>query len=239
LATSVNYTSEVLDTRLLRGGPAMLVPATWEFESRLRTDPSRSVVFDCNFELTRSRTSGAHGVEVEPSLAIIPVSTLRLALGVYYESGVDDLQYIETSTSMAGTPRFILGRIDRQSLNATIRVDWNMTNNLSLQFYGSPFGAVGKYSQFRSVSNPRADSYNDRFVEAGDRNCNFAFGQFRSVMVFRWEYLPGSQLYLVWSHERTQYEQPVTNSVGASIRDLEGAPGVNVFLMKVSYWFTI
>jgi hypothetical protein len=239
LSTSFRYETESLDTRLLRGGPAMLVPAIWGFDSRIRTDPSKSVVFDCSLELTGSGSNGGHSAEVEPSVAVIPFSTLRLALSVSFENAVDDLQYISTTTSATRAPEFVLGRIDRQSLNATFRVDWNMTNDLSLQFYGSPFGAVGKYSQFKSVSNPRADSYFERFVDSGHENCDFVYGQFRSVMVFRWEYLPGSQLYLVWSHERTHYEQPATNSVGGSIRTLENVAGENVFLMKMSYWFTI
>jgi hypothetical protein len=239
LKTDVGYASEALDPRLLRGGPAMLVPASWEFGTRLRTDPSSSVVFECDFEVTGSSKNESHGIKAEPSIAVIPVSTLRLALGVSIESAVDDLQYIGTYTSGTGAPQFMLGRIDRQSASATIRVDWNLTNDVSLQFYGSPFGAAGRYSQFKSVTNPRAESYTDRFVSSVDENRDFVFGQFRSIMVFRWEYLPGSQLYLVWSHERTRYDQPATKSVGSSIRELGDVAGVNVFLMKLSYWFTI
>jgi len=242
LSVSLSHTPEVLDTRLLRGGPAMKVPAWWEIESRLRSNPSADVVFECEYEVSPARQNGSAWYSVEPSLAVTPVPTLRIAVSAVYTSTLDDLQYVGSGMP-AGTMEYYLARIDQQSLGMTFRVDWNMTNTVSVQYYGSPFGSVGRYSGFKRVTDAKAAEYEKRFLiddaASASNHEDFDFSQFRSVMVFRWEYLPGSQLYLVWSHERTRYEQPGVNSVGGAIRDLSDAVGTNVFLAKLSYWFTI
>jgi hypothetical protein len=111
---------------------------------------------------------------------------------------------------------------------------------------------------FKEVNNPRAADYSERFslinpTQSGNTyevygnngpeysfgNPDFAFRQFRSNLVFRWEYLPGSQVYLVWSHERTAYDQPGDDSVGEAIYSLQHVSPSNIFLMKLSYWFSI
>jgi hypothetical protein len=131
---------------------------------------------------------------------------------------------------------------------------------LSLQYYGSPFASVGRYSLFKVVSNAQAADYSSRFsiinptwndnayevYETGGTtpdyafgNPDFAFGQFRSILVLRWEYLPGSLVYLVWSHERTAFDQPGDSSVGDAVRNLSNVSPTNIFLVKFSYWLSI
>ena len=70
-------------------------------------------------------------------------------------------------------------------------------------------------------------------------NPDFNFSQFRSNLVLRWEYRPGSQLYLVWSQERTGYSMPGINSVNEVMRDLGNVSPSNIFLVKINYWFSI
>jgi hypothetical protein len=182
---------------------------------------------------------------------------MRVAISVNYSSNVDNLQYVDTRL-VDKNQRYILARIAQQSFGATFRIDYNFTPELSLQYYGSPFASVGRYSQFKTVNKPGASEYSDRFFTLnptqkgnsfevpGDNgfeysfmNPDFAFGQFRSNLVFRWEYLPGSQIYLVWSHERTAYDQLGNDSVDKALRNLQNVSPTNLFLLKLSYWFSI
>jgi hypothetical protein len=256
-STSLNFTPEALDTRLLRGGYAMLVPRSWSLGSYMRTDPSERVFFDCTYNVSGSAHQSSRSSYVQPGLSVMPLTTLRVAVSINYSSNVDNLQYVDTR-SVNNDQRYILARISQQSLGVTFRIDCNVTPELSIQYYGSPFSSVGRYSMFKEVNNPRAADYGERFSlidptqnnntyevygingpEYSFGNPDFAFKQFRSNLVFRWEYLPGSLIYLVWSHERTAYDQPGDNSVDAAIRSLQNVSPANIFLAKLSYWFSI
>jgi hypothetical protein len=152
-----------------------------------------------------------------------------------------------------------LAHLDQKTLGATFRIDYNITPELSLQYYASPFASVGKYSAFKEVTNPRAEFYADRFsllnteysnnaYQVGARdgipaysinNPDFTFNQFRSNLVFRWEYRPGSQVFLVWGNERTGWRNDSSSKVGDAISQLKSVIPNNIFLVKLNYWFSL
>ena len=134
-----------------------------------------------------------------------------------------------------------------------------LTPDLTIQYDGSPFVSNGVYDGFKRATSPRRSDYADRFHEFASSeiafvpeanayrvtegsstyafgNPNFDFRQFRSNLVARWEYKPGSSLYVVWSQDRTD-QQVFGRSLTSSLDALRLAPATNVFLVKMSYWF--
>ena len=253
LSTAVTLSSAALDTRLLRGGPAMLVPWHWNLSAGLQTDYSRRISAFVNASTTRSSKKNMQYYNINPGVALQILNPLKLEVSLNYESNKDALQYIDTK-SVNSEDRYILGKLNQKTLSFTFRIDYNITPELSVQYYGSPFASVGGYSEFKSVTNPRADAYSDRFkildvIPVGDdyrvsegytfANPDFNFNQLRSNLVCRWEYRPGSQFYIVWSQERTDFRQPGHDSVSESLGNLRHVKSNNVFLIKLSYWFSI
>ena len=258
--TSINYTAQALDTRILRGGYAMLIPAVWSHSFYVRTDPSEKIFFDLTTDISLSDYQSKRYYSLEPGTSIMLSNTLKLSLSANYSSNIDDLQYIYTKT-VDNENKYVLAKINQHTLGFTFRIDYHITPEFSIQYYGSPFASVGKYSEFKSVTSPQAENYNDRFsflniVQNGDEyeviennadrstpvtfhNPDFNFSQFRSNLVLRWEYLPGSQIYLVWSNERTYFENPSGRSVSDAISLLKDVYPASVFLLKFSYWFNI
>ena len=60
---------------------------------------------------------------------------------------------------------------------------------------------------------------------------------FRSNAVLRWEYRPGSALFLVWQHGRADEEsQYGSRSFGRDLQQLFRSPADNTLLVKLSYW---
>ena len=57
--------------------------------------------------------------------------------------------------------------------------------------------------------------------------------------MFRWEYRPGSTLYLVWTQERTDAEGNSRFNLGPSFRHLISADADNIFLAKVTYYLNM
>jgi len=257
--TSVNYTSEALDTHILRGGYAMLVPGKLTNYFYVRTDLSKKVFFNFSSNLTVSENQSNSYFSAQPSLSVMPLNTLKISVSANYSQSMDNLQYVSTN-AINGGQRYILGKINQHTVGATFRIDYNITPEFSIQYYGSPFASVGKYSEFKSIINPRDASYNKRFtilnpilngnnyeisensnsqVNYVFENPDFNFSQFRSNFVFRWEYRPGSQLYVVWSQDRTNYSMPGTNSEYAALGKLKDIFPNNIFLIKFNYWFSL
>jgi hypothetical protein len=161
------------------------------------------------------------------------------------------------------SPRTIVASVKQKTLRFVTRLNYNITPDLTLQYYGQPFITRPLYEKFAYVTDPNAKKYENRFVafapaqiisNAGeysvDENADgtadysfakpdFNFVQFRSNLVARWEYKPGSELYLVWSQGNTasafdELNTPIANSLFSNA--LAGQPR-NIFLVKWTYRF--
>ncbi len=191
-----------------------------------------------------------------------PLNSMSLSLITEFEKSPNKTQYV-TETSFNGTPRYILGEIDNQSLTTTLRVNYSINPNLSIQYYGQPFIFNAEFSNFNYVNNPIAEDLNDRVTwfdnnqisedggvysvdEDLDGNSdysfsdpNFSFVQFRSNLVVRWEYIPGSEVFLVWSQGITGIGDP-TNDFNTIIdNQLLSQRPQNTFLIKATYRFVL
>ncbi len=193
-----------------------------------------------------------------------PLNTLNLSLINEFEVNPNKTQYV-TQADFNGTQRYILGEIDNESLSTTLRVNYNINPNLTIQYYGQPFIFKAKYSNFNYVNDPVASDLNDRVTWYGDNqitfseeddtyfvdedgdsqtdysfgNPDFAFVQFRSNLVVRWEYIPGSEIFLVWSQGITGLGD-VDNDFSEIIdNQLLSARPQNTFLIKATYRFVL
>jgi len=70
-------------------------------------------------------------------------------------------------------------------------------------------------------------------------NPNFNYKSLRGTAVLRWEVMPGSVLYFVWSHDQANYDDPGSFSLGRDWKNLLKSEGNDVFAVKFSYWFDI
>jgi hypothetical protein len=71
------------------------------------------------------------------------------------------------------------------------------------------------------------------------KNPNFSFNEFRSNLVARWEYLPGSTIYVVWEHNQSRNDMVYQPGWGNNLDRMFGLPASNTFMMKVNYWFAL
>ena len=258
---SVSYKDKV-DTRMLRGGPALRWHDYYEAEGSLGSDDSRRVSARAHGGYSRARDDDSQGWNSGASLSIRPSNRLSISGSVSYESLLDNLQYVDTAEPGSGEPRWVLGRIDQATWNLTFRVNLSITPELTVQYYGSPFIGTGHYTAFKKATDtlssnadrfhlyaadeitfsPEDNAYRVAEADGGPSysfaNPDFSFRQFRSNLVARWEWKPGSSLYVVWSQGRTSYAQEWDDSFCSNWDSLRGAPSDNVFLVKFSYWFS-
>ena len=156
----------------------------------------------------------------------------------------------------------ILGTIDQSTLGLIFRVDLNLSPEFSIQYYGSPFISRGRYSDLKYATDTKSSDYNNRFklydsqvltaANAYDLDYNsdnhpdysidnpdFNFHEFRSNLVAKWEYRLGSFIYFVWSAEKTGTNGNSGASFSESYKDLKKVYPNNIFLIKLSYWFSL
>jgi hypothetical protein len=252
IAPSAHYLSESPDRYLLRGGKAVLLPAFWEGSLSLHSDLSKKIFASLVTHRTASKNNNYRNSSYQAAATVIPYNVLKLSLSLNYSENMDNLQYVETKI-LNPQNKYILAHLDQKTLGATFRVDYNITPEISIQYYGSPFASIGKYSEFKEITQAQAKNYNDRFAllkplligneyrfgAYSIHNPDFTFNQFRSNLVFRWEYRPGSQLFLVWGNERTGWKNESNSKVGNAIGQLSNVLPNNIFLVKLNYWFSL
>ena len=92
-----------------------------------------------------------------------------------------------------------------------------------------------------SCATPLADDYDQRYQPytppEDSRAREFNVSEVRTNAVMRWEFRPGSTLFLVWAHGRQNDERPYSDrSWMYDYRDLFDLHPDNTLLVKVAYW---
>lgn len=257
---NVVYQSSMLDTRILRGGYATKMPSDFKIFGQFSTDNSKELSFQVHYNMQQAGHHSANSFQVGPGMNARITDNFHTGLSASYTYNHDRLQYVTTVRRQPDN-RYILGTIKQQTVDLTLRVDYIITPNLSIRYYGSPFVSRGRYSDFKYADRPTAQDYKDRFTlynnpqlsnnryqldENGDRapdysisNPDFSFRQFRSNLVLKWKYRPGSDFYLVWSSERTGFISDAGRNLGHSMGQLWNIVPDNIFLVKFNYWFSL
>jgi hypothetical protein len=228
--------------RCARGGPAIRqdpILAPW---ITIQGDDRRPLVPSLSGNYSRGDRGHSETVSLSPELDLKVSTRFTTSLAASYEHNRNDTQYFGTFTDPAGAPHYTFAHLLQKTLSLTWRLGYTFTPNASLQVYASPFVSKGTYTDIREVAQARAALYAARYQPyadpalAGDPG-GFNVQEFRSNVVFRWEYRPGSTLFLVWSQGR-QGSAGVegTRSFGGDLGDLFGRRANDTFLVKVSYW---
>jgi hypothetical protein len=253
-----------LSSTALRGGPSMKMPGNLGLSVDIDTDNRNSVQFGFGGGQRWNYNRSGRSRNVYFSARYRPSNAMNIRISPFYNDNHNDLQYVSTEEFL-NQSRYLLGSVDQKTFGISVRLDYSITPNMSIQYYGQPFISAGRYSQFKRVTDPRADQYKDRFhilngsevrYEAANNeyfvdenidgtndytfgNPNFNFRQFRSNLVMRWEYTPGSTLFLVWAQQRTGSDSSGDFPARRDLTSLFDMYPTNVFLVKFNHWFSL
>jgi hypothetical protein len=237
--TGFNLNAAPFRDRVTRGGPGVLGNPNISLWYYVNTDNRQtlSLSYEGYHEADRHDTRRHN---INPWIHLRPSSSITLSTGFRYNINNDDAQWVE-NVEEGDQTHYVFGRIHQRTVAMTIRFNYTLTPNLSLQTYAEPFVSAGDYSQFREVVNGRAQIYEDRYAPydfTGDADFNVR--SFRTTNVLRWEFKPGSALFLVWQQGREErIEQDGLGTFGFK-RDFGGifsTPARSTFIVKMSYWF--
>ena len=234
----VNTNRLTSDDRMTRGGPVVLTEGFDNFWSWFNSDNRRRV--SVNFFTGGGRNGlGSWFADQEWSLTFRPISPLTITSGVRIDRAVNDTQWTALVTDTAD--HYVFARINQTTVALAQRLNFTMTPNLSLQLYAEPFVSGGDYSAFKQLTDARNRNYGQRYAPfaydlVAHDNPDFNVKSFRTTNVLRWEYKPGSTLFVVWQQARENDAVPGGFRVGRDVHDIFGVAPKNVFLVKLAYW---
>jgi hypothetical protein len=193
-----------------------------------------------------------------------PLPQARMQIGPSYESQRTTGQYVQAvsdpSSSSATATRYVFANVRQRELRLDTRLDLTFSPWLSLQLFLQPFASSGEFSRLKEFRTPRRFDFAEYGVDRGTivrlpggdqqidpdgsgpatpfrvANQDFTVRALRGNAVLRWEYKPGSALFLVWSQQREEQIDAVQpNIVGQAARSFSDA-GQHVLLVKYTKW---
>ncbi|HZY25518.1 MAG TPA: DUF5916 domain-containing protein [Bacteroidales bacterium] len=258
-----SFNTPSISTDMLRGGPMMKLPGSAQIRAGLNSDSRKKLTLSVFVNRSQGYEGSSRNLYTEVDISYKPTNYLVFTISPSFNKSYTDLQYV-TQTSYNGNDRYIFGAINQKTISTSFRINVNVSPNLTFQYWGQPFIATGKYFDYKFITYPLANSYQDRFWtyntnqisfdgnqynvdENVDGKTDYTIGksdfnvkQFLSNFVVRWEYSPGSTLFLVWSQTRSYNtdigQMDFLNNVGDLFSRSKNIPH-NVFLIKFSYRF--
>ena len=252
------------DDLLTRGGPQGVELPSWAWSAWMGTDSRKAISFHANGSYSTSQSggwSGSGGLMADFKIS----DRLTVSTGPEVLHAGSTGQYVDTvendPTARFGN-RYIFADLDQRQFSLTTRLNLLLTPTISLQTYLQPLLAVGRYWGIKEFTRPRAFEFARYGEDIGTITRDLANAEYsidpdgdgpaalfsvddpdynlkslRLQTVFRWEFRPGSTLYVVWTEGRRDEELPGQFDFGRDARRLFNSPSDDVFAVKVAYWF--
>ena len=224
-----------------RGGPIVRTPGMWFFDGSLGSDSRKRFYGDVSTHL-EDQDDSSWSRSVTLSLTARPAPNLTVSLSPGFSRSHTQMQYVTYVDDAAATAtygrRYVFAELEQRSFELSTRADWTLTSKLSFQLYMQPFIASGDYHDPVALAAARTRDYTPYPTSAAD-NSDFNFRSVRGSAVVRWEFRPGSALYVVWNENRADVVPIGDFRFRRDLRAIPTAPSHDVFLVKISYWLPL
>jgi hypothetical protein len=254
----------VLDMGLTRGGPMAGVVRSGGAQFQVNSDRRKRYTYGLYTSYSYN-VAGGRGVNIQPYTTLRPTTALRISLNPTWNRTHAIAQFVTRVTDPLATTtfgsRYIFATIDQRTLAMVTRVDWTFTPKLSLQVFAQPLIASGDFKDYKEFDRPRSfafqiygkdkgtitrDDATDQYTVDPDGPGDapsFSFNErdfnrrsLRGNAVLRWEYRPGSALFLVWQQSRFGSIPDGEFDFGRDADALVNTQPQNVFVIKGTWW---
>jgi hypothetical protein len=239
-----------------RGGPLMENPGGVDADVWIQSDDRKPVQVGVGSYVGFGEAYEHVGADLELTWQPRPNVSLSAGPGLFH--GDDTAQYVTQVEDPLATAtfgrRYVFAALDQWQVSANLRLNWTFSPTMSLQLFAQPLFAAGEYSGYKELAAPRTYDFTPYEASEADGTVtadpdgdgpaaplsfsspDFRFAALRGNAVFRWEYRPGSTLFLVWTQQREDFEAEGRFLPGHSFNRLLDARPDNVFALKLTYW---
>ncbi len=262
LNAQVDYARRAVSDNLTRGGPLMGTPSFVQLNSSLQNRAGSRTRWRLGLSGSRDEIDG-YSAALSGGISARPGTQWEVSVDPRVFRGTTSRQFI-TSVSGGRTEtfgrRYVFSYVDRSEVAARIRVNYALTPDLTLETYAEPFASSGRFYDFGELAAARSqslrpygsngttisqpDSLGRRTVREGAAqftipNLDFNVRSFRSNVVLRWEWRPGSTLFAVWQQDRGSRESLGSRVALGDVFDGLRVDGNNFFALKMNYWLPL
>ena len=259
----LDWRPPVYDDVFTRGGPLARVVADRGFGLEINSDRRKRYTYGM-FTQYFQNVKGGWRQQISPYITMRPTTALRVTFQPSYNRNHNLAQYVATrdDATAANTfgKRYVFATLEQRQVAMVTRVDWTFSPTLSLQLFAQPLIASGDYHDYKEFLYPRTydfrtyDEANGQISrgsngvytvdpDLGGPAPSFTFNDrdfnrrsLRGNAVLRWEYRPGSALFLVWQQSRFQSNVTGDFDFGQNFGDLWAVQPENIFVLKATYW---
>ena len=248
---------------LTRGGPLMGSPTGWGTDFEFFSGDAGDFQWRVNGNL-EGNEFGGNSFSFGGGVSFRPDPRWYLSVDPRYERVRNERQYLDTEPG--GSPatfgqRYIFSALDQTTISAQVRLNYIITPDLSIEGYLEPFASSGAYTRLGELPAPRSTTLrrygtdgttiekfgSDSIIITDNGGADsvrldvpdFNILSFRSNLVLRWEWRPGSTLFLVWQQNRGSSATTARRVHVGDLWDAFRSDGDNFFALKVSYWLGI
>ena len=263
LTGGVQVQRRSLSDDLTRGGPLMGTPKAYVLTAQVTSRPNVAKTWTARTQYMNDEFGGWRW-DASTGISIRPASQWQASVDPTYSRSVDGRQYVTTRSD--GSPatyggRYIFSFIERSTLSARFRLNYALTPNFTVEAYAEPFAASGRFYDFGELRAARSRSLRtygapgtattiardsagvSRVTDGASTftipNLDFNRLSFRSNLVLRWEWLPGSTAFLIWQQSRFNQTSLATLIGPRDVWNSTQIAGDNFLVFKISYWLGI
>jgi len=208
---------------------------------------------------------GSYSYAFDLGLEWRPTQALSFFVSPEYGFNLNNQQYVDeyndpTASATYGR-RYLFADLERKNFETTMRLNWTFSPTMTLQSFMRFYSTAGSYDAFKAFATPNTFEFDEygRDIGSISRQGNtivvdadgqgdapsfafgvpdFTFSSLQANIVYRWEYRPGSALFVVWQHAKdSELEEIAAFDVWDRTNDILDSAPTNVFLLKLSYWF--
>ena len=258
---STTRTFRGMSDDLTRGGPLMGTPGGWQYQASLRGNPGARISWNTQFTYFRDELDGWRR-QLSGGLRFRLAPRWQASVDLAHSRSLNTQQYVTTRDDGGAVTygnRYVFSHIERSQLSAPLRLNYAFSPDLTLEIYAEPFAASGRFPEFGELAAPQARKLRTygtdgtTITEQADGsnlvtdgatsftidNLDFNRLSLRSNVVIRWEWAPGSTLYLIWQQDRRESTDAGELVGFDSLGDALTAPGDNFLALKASYWIGV
>jgi hypothetical protein len=252
------------DDRLTRGGPIVKDKPNTSIGGNIMSDQRKPVTLRLNGNWSWGQ-DGDRDRRIGGNVQLRPSDSWTISFGPSFNRSTTFAQYVTSIGDAYATTtfgrRYLFTELEQSSVSMDTRLNVNFTPELSLELFAQPLISSGDYGALKELEAPRLYSFrkygqdvgtitydeaNRRYVIDPDgtgpaasfnvSNRDFNQRTLRGNAVLRWEYRPGSTLFLVWQQSRTESQLFGDFDFGRDVGGLFDAKPDNFFVVKLNYW---